>query len=1384
MNKPYTSTSGELEYSKLSSWELFERLCRDLLKKKYPNLLNHRIYLSRGHKQNGIDIRAFNPQSSKYIFVQCKQYQSFNYLNFNNAVVDFKKGDFYNDCEIFILAVSKATIDKKYEDILKQTEEEFNLDNKQFIIWDQRALDLYLKVYPQIVFDIFGGGWDKSIVKSFNGEIGLNELIQRPRPIIHNKPENYIPRKLWFTRKNSEEKIAQTLPEIIRNTTDDLLVKSYATIGKTTELSHLAYYYSGEVENVYFPILYSLKSYTGQGLVDLISHSFGHDWNKELPSNVIILLDGFDEIRVDDRDTFLRQLDHFKQYYPDIRLVISTRTNFVATSIFFDSFLECELLELTQNEIDDFLEKQLSNTQISQFKNDAETNKIQIWISSPYYLVHFLELIKEGTDPLPKSRIELINHIIEKANSYDNTRYLLEGSDKKQFAQTLGKLALSYNLFGTNSISENDLLDIFTSREVEIIKKSSLINFVQDAVYFNHNILQEYLAAKLISEKSYNEIIQVITFQPDYLQIKPKWFNTVSLLIDLLSDDSEKLNPIITLISAYEETILKNIEYSYLKPEVRLQIFKTIISKPDKIYTPFLNASDLAVLCGLNENEVILEELITRIPAEKDRHNLNYELRLLEVLEASFVEYYLDDIENVMHPLLVDKNHDSYTLHLCFRVLTHLRIINERVLKVALDFLKGNEYDNYLNEAVIAYLNIHPNFENFITLYLLQVEKFVTAETEASRGSKIMPSIPYSLVEGLSTFKKPQSLKDILAYLSEHKEIVFANHSPFIQKRFYEFSYFKEFTRNLVAAYSEDSSIYNHVLDFFKEIEPYGYEEECIELAEFFFKTNTNKKNFWEIWQDKTNSIGYRKDSVSYLIDNEILEKFKIDFVEEKINQESIWRIIRLLSYSKQQDLGVSFREQMNTVSGNIFAFEEYPTHKYDVALKYRNDIELLLDKQKYIQAFEDVFNKKEEITIKDIDCYFDSEINNSIAINSHIIYSALLSFFHERGRNNDEVINKNHVLNEIDLWENWEEYKIEHLISVDKEYHSNTSLETIQNWCDKTIPKIDFKRAREKQGIEEWWATQIELAFLNLEIIVPENIQLEMLAFDYSNVFISALTKTTGLTAKIISLNGYKNVENKLLKNLKEGELTSLVLRSHISWCKELNMTETLPYIKDYLEANINDEILNEFRTFVDLGGDIKKLGFLFKRFDYNSEQHWRILDKMVEGKAFKAKVSKLLSDFLENNSGHDYYQRACEILIGYGHLYSLEKFKEWYMNRSNLPDFEIIKHIENLNFSEYFPILNEILEYVFGKKLKYIHRFDPIVQIINRLTIHGYDSDYNFNKCLDSLSKLISKGSPFEENVYSLKNYKAAFEREYYLQKKEFVQFEEVQSTLNKLL
>ncbi|MBS4899871.1 MAG: NACHT domain-containing protein [Clostridiales bacterium] len=163
--------------------------------------------------------------------------------------------------------------------------------------------------------------------------------------------------------------------KIINNVTIDgleaeskyIIIQGIGGIGKSMLLTHLFLSSAEQIEETgRIPLLLSLKDYkdTTCGIVDFIWKSL-REYDSEITQSIIItalqqkqlilLLDGLDEIQTSARDSFDQDLDAFIKSYPGNTIVITSRP--VYSFVSYAKFSLFDILELSKNQAIELIEK-------------------------------------------------------------------------------------------------------------------------------------------------------------------------------------------------------------------------------------------------------------------------------------------------------------------------------------------------------------------------------------------------------------------------------------------------------------------------------------------------------------------------------------------------------------------------------------------------------------------------------------------------------------------------------------------------------------------------------------------------------------------------------------------------------------------------------------------------------------------------------------------------------------------------------------------------------------------------------------------------------------------------------------------------------------------
>ena len=156
------------------------------------------------------------------------------------------------------------------------------------------------------------------------------------------KDEDYHRYNFYF---GTNEKL--TSIELIKRE-NRIIILGDAGIGKTKEIDFIAAHFSNINEGL-IPIKIKLDNYVDQDIEKYIKEVY-LKFNEE---NILLLFDGFDEVKSDNKLTLVRKIMFYLDQHPNIRVVITSRKN--TYNYEFSDFKVYYLTNLDTEDIDKFI---------------------------------------------------------------------------------------------------------------------------------------------------------------------------------------------------------------------------------------------------------------------------------------------------------------------------------------------------------------------------------------------------------------------------------------------------------------------------------------------------------------------------------------------------------------------------------------------------------------------------------------------------------------------------------------------------------------------------------------------------------------------------------------------------------------------------------------------------------------------------------------------------------------------------------------------------------------------------------------------------------------------------------------------------------------------
>lgn len=1233
-------------------------------------------------------------------------------------------------------------------------------------------LHVELKDYIREEFEDF-----KKIDKDVSG----NELEYIEK---YNFPLKYIQRGISHITSIQQKK-ENPLYKIKEESLEEIIHKNKRTVllgeagsGKSIELQYLAAELSSN-ESSLVPIFKRLNFYTSdQGIKNYLPEN----WDKIPESKLILILDGLDEIPRDEFNKTVRQISSFSEKYPEISIVISCRTNFYELPVnnsqgTLSEYIPYFINDFTLEDVKRFYKTSFEEKEVDDFVIEIFENDLGDLIVNPFFVMVLADVYSKNKT-LSLSQADLFQQFLFQRMEFDEEHFKTTfeiRSKKQEIIELLEKVALGMETLAQNYIQEKDLLKLVSSSEYKMLQFGSSFTKRKgdDKVWkFEHNNIQEYLAARALTKLEYDNVIQFLTFEPDHKKIIPSWLNTLSFLFSLLNLEESLFNQLLEWLLDNEPEVVVKFERDKISIGTRNELFQGIFnhykSHDVRINSNKFSDRELAKFGQSSENQKFL------ISEIKDENSS----RINKLNAIHLIGYYnFDDFgteeksltKDLLLAEVLSNTEDSYYIFNSIHALKHGKLYDRDVIDKIMDQFCERE-NQYIRAAIYSLLIESGHVDNYVN-YLIEGSKLLHKQDSDDRGQTSLLDESWNLNNCFKSIESYEGLTTLYQEISKERYFDFGYDSEKILKAIID---------NSIQLYQKDTRIFEKFLDWYiNQVNNFRWKW-LREQLRFFQETDTTNKAFQDLWGSEDRDSQEIVTAMAHFATENSL-KFVIKKYEE---HDCTNRDIENL-YQRMYRVGnenYPFFKELIKEHTSISIEEPEPPFDYETFRneKRQKDFDLLFEEEGIKRSVEQIFQKEEKNVLSEDDLFEMRKIQIRYTEIDDIYPEPALRLLRSLSRKEKNITQKR-TLNWFEESQNVEWYKIslmyQYLSRDENLVVKDYQREWIEKWCDNKINEVDFKvalRQKDDGGVSsDYIAIYLGYFLRRFNFDYPVHVMLDMLSFDHieGHGWVGINYITSKLDDEII--------KKRVVQNLKDGIEVTRVLLNHIEYAVEHKLKEVYPLIFKEILNNRHDDhdrrkMLNIYFEGTEDSSELKNL--LSKA---DSLIRWEIVEKLYQNEDFKY-LQSYLTEFLSGEFLDEEKLKAAEFLVKMNGLEGLQYYSKWLIdNNPSEYDFTKTNCLNKLTDKRAIPYLLELLKLSYEIKVGYERINSLKNNALDALTKIALENKVNFHEVIERLREFIDDHKE-TKNVKFLLHTIERMEHHFYMNKAQSYSINQVKQKL----
>lgn len=1158
------------------------------------------------------------------------------------------------------------------------------------------------------------------------------------------KVEYYIPRLLTYYDYQESKEFKFYQPEVGKIYLNSLIrserrivILGAAGSGKSVELISQAYKVRDEQEPLN-PIFLRFNTYTDQNFADYLPYG----WQETDLRNLVLFLDGLDEIQPHYFQTAIRKITAFAQQFPEIKMVVSCRNNFYELpyqnfSGTLEGFAVYNLNDVSIPEIKNYVSDKFA-LDGEDFVEKILKNAFLDLVQKPFFLNILIKYYKDYGD-FGTGRAAIMEEALLKYYINDKQHFLttIPQLTKTQIFNSLEKIAFVMETVGSNFISEEDLVKVFkTSDEIERCKYLPAFNKKDDEGkwMFEHNNLQEYIASRVLDRKNTEEIIKIISVNTGGQdRVKPSWVNTISFFVSIGKDDI--VQSLLNWIIKHDREVIIKFEKERLSETQRIALVKSVFTfyTDKQIWLQSNNFSDKD-LARFGESKEILDFLLFQI--ENTDGNRIAKMNAIHILSnyqiGKFEEYHVR-IKAALTGMFNDSLMSANDIYSVLGTIAELKIDDNEVLNLIVERFR-NRRNQYIRAGMYKVLIYAKVVDQFVDVFIDGIDFYDLDSPADDRESVNLFDESMLLSIAFDNLGTAQAIEKVLWRLA-HSE----------NKRELFMSDYQEIMASLMKKasklYPEHTVLFNPILAFLIA-EVARYRSNIINpIITFFEETKTRWDAFINVWQNDKLEIYDKGLALNHLLNEAMISNF-IDYeVSANLTEDEIKAFYDLLIWHKGSDIdGLKLISdfEIGTLKNRGIKLERPQLRDWRQFHKQREQesFDLWFDEEKLAKEVGKVFHEigKEYFTSDEL---FNYNNKNGVDIEGRMINSLYLIINHltMRGR----MVSQSEVENYISQSEDFQNFRIRNIhadiINKKNIVTSKKQKHFINTWC-----------------IEVGNSQKILWDFINnFTIMLPEEKILDLT--NYTNFNYDVNLTEPGSIEQLEKFVSKSKLKDKILENLKNPDLNMLAWTSNVGYALRHNFTTSFPEILNRLEQKYDYEYKfpEILKTWFNKTKDTSRLKELIKNIG-SKYLRWEAIRLLEETNSETDYLNSLFHKIIENSEeSEDDKIYAANHLMKQNDLYGFY-FVTNLIKSNPDPGFDFRLKLGSVSMIKNLEALNTLIELLaIAKRPEFKHDVfnDLEDKVLSALHNIGIQSGDNYLVVKSSIEEFISDYTNVLPNV-----------------------------------